>query len=177
MQDRPVWITRRCSRRPFGPREAHALDAALLAQLGGGGPRKGATVIVVEDSPGHEATVAAEALCVSQFLAQHAAVLALLRARGVHLVGLLAGTGHSAAFFSNALQASRVYAVQDARVVAMEPPAIARVTRVEPERVVALIEDDPALGHPVRHFAAWGGIAEILPEVDRERLLSLASRI
>jgi hypothetical protein len=171
VNDRPIWITRPCSPRTFGPREAHALDAALLAQFAGDRRRDGASVILTEDSPGHEATAAAEALCVSQYLAQHAGVLALLRARGVRLVGLLAGTGHSAAFFSNALQASRVYALQEARVVAMEPPAIARVTRLAPAQLAALIEDDPALGHPVRNFAAWGGIAEVLPTVDRGRLL------
>ncbi|MEO8676358.1 MAG: biotin-independent malonate decarboxylase subunit gamma [Casimicrobiaceae bacterium] len=175
VNNRPVWITRPCSPRTFGPREAHALDAALLAQFADDGPRDGETVILVEDSPGHEATAAAEALCVSQFLAQHAAVLTLLRARGVRLVGLLAGTGHSAAFFSNALQAPRVYALQGARVVAMEPPAIARVTRLDPAKLDALIEDDPALGHPVRNFSAWGGIAQVLPDADRDRLLALAS--
>jgi len=173
--DRPVWITRPIPLRTFGPGEAHALDAALLAQFAGDRRQEEAAVILVEDSPGHEATAAAEALCVAQFLAQHAAVLALLRARGVRLVGFLAGTGHSAAFFSNALQASTVYALRDARVVAMEPPAIARVTRLAPAQLATLIEDDPVLGHPVRHFAAWGGIAEILPEPDRERMLSPAS--
>ena len=177
VNDRPIWITRPCSPRTFGPREAHALDAALLAQFSGEGPCDGASVILTEDSPGHEATAAAEALCVSQYLAQHAGVLALLRARGVRLVGLLAGTGHSAAFFSNALQAPRVYALQEARVVAMEPPAIARVTRLAPAQLAALIEDDPALGHPVRNFATWDGITEILSEPDRERMLSPVSRI
>jgi malonate decarboxylase beta subunit len=171
LNDRPIWITRPIPLRTFGPGEAHALDAALLAQFAGDRCQEEAAVILVEDSPGHEATAAAEALCVAQFLAQHAAVLALLRARGVRLVGFLAGTGHSAAFFSNALQASRVYAARDARVVAMEPPAIARVTRLAPAQLAALIEDDPALGHPVRNFAAWGGIAEVLPTVDRGRLL------
>ena len=73
--DRPVWITRPIPLRTFGPGEAHVLDAALLAQIAGDRRQEEAVVILVEDSPGHEATAAAEALCVSQFLAQHAAVL------------------------------------------------------------------------------------------------------
>ena len=166
----------RRARRPFGPREAHALDVDLLAQLAGDSVCDGTTLILVEDSPGHEATAAAETLCVSQYLAQHAAVLALLRARGVRIVGFLTGTGHSAAFFANALQASSVYALTDARVVAMEPAAIARVTRLEPAELVALIEDDPALGHPVRHFAGFGGIAAIVPASDAAALLAFALR-
>jgi len=170
---RPIWLARPSARHPFGPREAHALDAELLAHLAGKELAEGTTLILVEDSPGHEATAGAEALCVSQYLAHHAAVLALLRAEGVRIVGLLAGAGHSAAFFVNALQASSVYALEDARVVAMEPAAIARVTRLDPARLTTLIEEDPALGHPVRHFATWGGITKILPEADREQLLSL----
>jgi len=95
------------------------------------------------------------------------AVLALLRARGHRLSGLLAGTGHSAAFFVNALQASPLYALPHARVFAMEPSAIARITGL---RAGTLIEDDPLLGQPVRHLAALGGVDEILRD---DRLASL----
>jgi malonate decarboxylase beta subunit len=98
VNERPIWLARPSAPRPVGPREAHALDADLLAHLASEASSAGATLILVEDSPGHEATAAAEALCVSQYLAQHAAVLALLRARGVRIVGLLTGSGHSAAF-------------------------------------------------------------------------------
>ena len=70
---------------------------------------------------------------------------------------LLTGTGHSAAFFANALQADRVSALPGARVVAMEVPAMARVLRLDPAKLAALVEDDPLLGQPVRHFAALGG--------------------
>jgi hypothetical protein len=41
----------------------------------------------------------------------------------------------------------------------MEPAAIARVTGLD---VAALIEDDPVLGQPVRHFAALGGVEAII---------------
>ncbi len=133
---RRVWLTRPSGQRAFGPRDAHAIDKALLAHLAGDDAPDGATLVLVEDSPGHEASVTAEVLCVSQYLAQHAAVLGLLRARGVRIVGLLAGTGHSAAFFANALQASRVGALAGARVVAMEPggDCARHATRSRPAR-------------------------------------------
>jgi malonate decarboxylase beta subunit len=171
--ERRVWLTRPFGLGTFGPREAHALDAALLAHLADGGEREPAILFVVGDSGGHEATRAAEALCVAQYLAQLAAVLALLRSQGVRMIGLLTDTGHSAAFFASALQATRVYALAGARVVAMEPAAIARVTRLDAARLAALIEDDPLLGQPVRHFAAWGGVAGILPDAGRDRLFAL----
>jgi biotin-independent malonate decarboxylase gamma subunit len=176
MRDRHVWLSRPFGLGTFGPREAHGLDAALLVNLAASAPAAARTVFLVGDSYGHEVSRHAEALCVAQYLAQHAAVLALLRAQGVRLRGLLTGTGHSAAFFANALQAPEVYAVAGARVVAMEPAAVARVTRLPESELAALIENDPLLGQPVRHFARWGGIAEILPDADPVRLLALAAR-
>jgi len=130
----------------------HAIDAMLLAL-----PAAIGTIVIDEDSTGHDVSRRAEELLLSHYLAQHAAVLALLRAQGVSLVGLLSGVGHSAAFFANALQADRVFALPDARVVAMEPAAIARVTRLTPAMLAASIDDDPLLGQPVRNFVALGG--------------------
>jgi len=176
IRDRQGWLSRPLGVGTFGPREAHGLDAALLAHLGTAAPASVHTLFLVGDSFGHEVSRHAEATCVAQYLAQHAAVVALLRSRGVRVRGLLTGVGHSAAFFANALQATEVYALTGARVMAMETAAVARVTRLPESELAALMENDPLLGRPVRHFARWGGIAEILPDVDRERLLALAAR-
>jgi malonate decarboxylase beta subunit len=156
-----AWVERdggdavvRPARATLGAADLLAIDAELLAALDAGGL---ARVTIVEDSRGHEPTRAAEVAGLAQFLAHHACVLGLLRARGVAVAARLVGTGHSAAFFAGALQADRVVATPDARVVAMEAPAMARVLKVDPAKLAALIEDDPLLGHPVRHFAALGG--------------------
>jgi malonate decarboxylase beta subunit len=154
------WLTRPTPGATIGPAEVHALDAALLGHVMGDRPSTPATVVVVEDSAGHAVSRAAEMALVSQFLAQHACVLALLRTRGVRLVGLLAGVGHSAAFFVNALQAPTLYALASSRVIAMEPSTVARVTGIA---AADLVENDPLLGQPVRHLAALGG-ARIVQE-------------
>src|SRR6266542_2333355 len=146
----------------FGPASAWALDDALLARLDWASPHPGATIVVVEDSTGHETTRRAEAAGLSQFLAHHAAVLARMRARGHHVIGLLAGTGAGAAFFANALQGAPLYALEGARVVAMAPQAISRVTGLDAAALAARIESDPLVGHPVRQFASWGGVAGML---------------
>ncbi|HEV2218927.1 MAG TPA: biotin-independent malonate decarboxylase subunit gamma, partial [Casimicrobiaceae bacterium] len=154
------WLTPPNPGATLGPAEAHAQDSALLLHVAaprGQGPD---ALVLVEDSAGHAVSRAAEMCLASQYFAHHAAVLALLRAHGRRLVGLLAGVGHSAAFFANALQAPVLYALADARVVAMEPASIARVTGLDAS---GQFEDDPLLGQPVRHFAAQGGIARIIP--------------
>lgn len=155
------WLTAPSSGVMVGPAEAHALDSALLLHVAGAGGGASVPLVLVEDSAGHAVSRAAEMRFVSQYLAHHAAVLALLRHRGSHLVGLLAGTCHSAAFFSHALQADERYALARAEVVAMEPTAIARVTGLD---AASLIESDPMLGHPVRHFAAQGGVTATIDE-------------
>ena len=171
-----VWLTRSLGEAWIGPAEAHALDAALLGEFASREITNDATLVVVEDSAGHAVSRQSELALLSSFLSHHAAVLAFLRSRGVPLVGLLAGTGHSAAFFANALQAPAVVALSAARVVAMEPDAIARVTRLDPAQVAALVEDDPVFGQPVRCFASWGGIAEIRTAVDSDALLEIVER-
>lgn len=165
-----AWLARPVGAAMLGPRDAHELDAALLAHVEPAAASGAQTLVLAGDSRGHEVSVHAEALCVSQYLALHAAVLALLRAQGVRLRGILAGVGHSAEFFANVLQASELYALADARVVAMEPAAIARVTRLPQSELMALIEDDSVLGQPVRHFARFAGM-DIIPEADLARLV------
>jgi len=161
-RDDPAWVERkggealvRPVRASVGAADLLAIDAELIATLDEGSLDK---LTLVEDSQGHEPTRAAEVAGLARFLAHHACVIGLMRSRGVRVVGWLAGTGHSAAFFANALQADRVVADPDARVVAMEAPAMARVLRLDPARLAALVDDDPLLGHPVRHFAALGGL-------------------
>jgi malonate decarboxylase beta subunit len=143
--------------------ELIGVDAALRAL-----PRGVTTLVIVEHSRGHAASAAAERVALSRYFAHHALVLAELRARGVAIVGVVDGVGHSAAFFANALQADRLYASRRSRIVAMEPPALARITGMDPRILARAIEDDPQLGHPARHFAALGGL-ELVDAVNDAR--------
>ena len=155
------WLTRPSPGATLAPADVHALDDALLEHVVPARADAPGGVLLVEDSAGHVVSRAAEMRFLSQFLAHHAAVLALLRAQGRRLIGLLAGVGHSAAFFSNALQANTLYALAESRVVAMEPLAIARVTGLP---AGSLIENDPLLGQPVRHLMTQGGVTAIIPD-------------
>jgi malonate decarboxylase beta subunit len=171
VRDRPVWLTRALGVGTLGPHEALELSRAIIGHVAGStatGPR---TLWIVGDSHGHEASRRAELLCLSQYLAQLAAVVALLRSQGVRVRGALTDVGHSAAFFASALQADEIYAIEHARVVAMEPAAIARVLALPAAQIAALVENDPLIGQPVRHFAHWGAIAGVLPEADALRAL------
>jgi len=168
-----MWLVAPMADRAVDAVALSATDDALLAHVGARGDRAPARLLILEDSPGHQVSRAAEAQLLSRYFAHHACVLGVLRARGIRLIGALMGTGHSAAFFANALQADALCAASDARVIAMPPDAIARVTGVA---AAGLIEDDPLLGHPVRHFAALGGVDAILSNASASRVLAFAER-
>lgn len=146
----------------LGSAEAHALDAALLSHVVPANRQAPRALVVVEDSQGHAVSRAEEMRFVCGYLALHAATLALLRAAGFTLTGLLCGTGHSAAFFANALQCPTLLAFADARVVAMAPSALSHITGIDAQ---AMVERDALLGHPVRNFAAHGGVARIVDDI------------
>lgn len=165
------WIVPPFTGRAVDADALRAIDHALLEHVAG--PEGPSCLILLEDSAGHAMSRAAETAFLARDLATHAAVLAVLRARGIRIVGALLGTGHSAAFFVNALQADVLCAVPGARVIAMDPAAIARVTGVNAER---LIEHDPMLGQPVRHLAALGGVAQVLPDASPQAVLAFAAR-
>ena len=167
VRDSDVHLLRPLAPHTFGPAEAVAIAQSLSECLPPAAP-----LVIVEDSAGHATTRAAEELGVSEYLAAHAARLAILAMDGHAVLGLLAGCGHSAAFFVNALQAASLDALTGARVEAMAPRAIARVTRLAEVALDALIEDDPLMGQPVRHLAVLGGVARIHADVTRDSLLA-----
>jgi malonate decarboxylase beta subunit len=163
--------------RPLAPLAfAPAVAVAIAAALEDGLP-PGAPLVVVEDSPGHAATRAAEERGVSEYLAAHAARMALLQQEGSALLGLLAGCGHSAAFFVNALQAATLDALASARIEAMAPDAIARVTRLPATALAALIEGDALMGQPVRHLETLGGVARTHANLTSAALLARVAEL
>ncbi len=158
---RPAWILASSGPAPLDAPRIHAQDAALLEHVLPHARTPGAVLVLVEDTPGHDVSVAAERACLSRHLAHHAEVLALLRHEGMRLRGVLAGQGHSAAFFVNALQAQELVATRAARVMAMDPAAVARVTRLPAAALADAILHDAVLGHAIACFAHWGGVRAI----------------
>jgi malonate decarboxylase beta subunit len=172
IRDSDVHVLRPLAPLTFSPAVAVAIAAALDDGLPSGAP-----LVVIEDSPGHAATRAAEALGVSEYLAAHAARVALLQQEGSVVLGVLAGCGHSAAFFVNALQAATLDAFATARIEAMAPEAIARVTRLPAAALAALIEGDALMGQPVRHLDALGGVARTHAALTSTALLARVAEL
>ena len=168
-----VYVLRAVAPAALGPERAFALGLALRS-FSRQAPA-GATLFVLEDSAGHEASLEAEALGLTHFLAWLALCHAEVRARGVSTIGLLTGSGISAAFFANALQAGALFALPEARVKLMEARAMERVTGLSRSEIESLLENDPVFGQPARHLRTWKALAGELDRLDAQALTELAA--
>ena len=151
VKDRAAWVVGAPGEAVVTPEALHAVDRALMEHVLPEAAGRG-IVVLAEDSRGHEVSRRAEEICLSRFLAHHAGVIGVLRGSGVNVRAALAGQGHSAAFFANALQADFLIAAQNATVMAMNPTAVARVTGLARDALLARIDTDPVLGHSARLF-------------------------
>ena len=52
----------------------------------------------------------------------------------------------------------------------MNPTAVARVTGLARDALLARIDTDPVLGHSARLFGHWGGVDRIVPDIDEAAL-------
>jgi hypothetical protein len=93
----------------------------------------------------------------------------------VSTIGLLTGSGISAAFFANALQAGALFALPEARVKLMEARAMERVTGLSRSEIESLLENDPVFGQPARHLRTWKALAGELDRFDAQALTELAA--
>lgn len=158
----------------LGPAQALAMGLALRQWTREAAPES--RLFVREDSPGHEASLEAETLGLSQYLAFLALCHAEARAAGRKEIGLLTGTGVSAAFFSNALQAPELYATANGRVRLMDLRAMERVTGLARSEVEKLLAEDPVFGQEARHLQSWGGLTGMFQSLSVDELERLAAK-
>ncbi len=152
---------------PMGPAAIASADRALVRWLEKAADTiDSSTLVVVEDSPGHELSRRAETLCLSRYLATHARAINAVRQAGRRVVGVVAGLAHSAAFFVNALQAPTLYVVRGARLEVMGRAALARISKLPVAEVERLVAIDPILGESARHLLTLGAAAAELERAD-----------
>jgi len=158
----------------LGPAQALAMGLALRQWTREAPPD--AKLVVLEDSPGHEASPEAEAMGLPQYLAYLALCHAEARAAGRKEIGVLIGTGVSAAFFCNTLQAPVLYALASGKVRLMDLRAMERVTRLPKKEVEKLLADDPVFGQEARHLQALGALAGTIQSWSLTELERLAAK-
>jgi malonate decarboxylase gamma subunit len=115
-------------------------------------------IVVLVDSRGQRMSRRDEVLGLNGYLGHLAACVELARRRGHHLVAIVHGDAVSGGFLPLGFMADEVHAVEGAHPWVMSPAAIARVTKLSPERLAELSRTSPLLAPGLEPFVRLGAI-------------------
>ncbi len=182
-----VWLCRPLGSGSFGPFEANALDAALLANFSRSAIRSGADAAAARRFRGPRGVASARKRCACRNTSR--SMPPCWRSSAREVCACAGSSRASATARSSSRMCCRrrqIGALANARVVAMEPAAIARVTRLpearprgaDRERCAAGTSGAPfrALGRNCGHPARGRSRAAACLRAERERASSRAPR-
>ncbi len=121
----------------------------------------GRPLIFLVDTQGQALSRSEELLCLNGSLAHLARCVDLARQRGHVSLSLITGEAVSGGFLSFGLMADRVYALGSAQVRVMDLKAMARVTKIPHERLVALAASSPTFAPGADNYQRMGAIEDL----------------
>ncbi len=162
----------------LGTVDAAAISHAIALRLAGQvlhlvEHHPGRPLVLLVDTQGQALSRAQELLCLNGSLAHLARCIDLARRRGHVSLSLITGEAVSGGFLSFGLMADRVYALQSAQVRVMDLKAMARVTKIPHERLVALAASSPTFAPGAENYHRMGAI-EALWDTPSSELLEQA---
>lgn len=150
----------------LGTTEAAAIDhriALALARqvLDTVAKHPGRPLVFLVDTSGQALSRGAELLCLNGSFAHLAQCVDLARRQGHPTLALVTANAVSGGFLSFGLMADRAYALADVSVRVMDLKAMARVTKLDHERLVALAETSPIFAPGAENYWRMGGLEAI----------------
>lgn len=123
-------------------------------------------ILAIVDVPGQAFGTREEAVGLQRALAASAQAYVRARRGGHPVYALVVGKAISGAFLAHGLQAGWIGAldVDEIEIHVMSKPAVARVTRMEPDDLARVAREVPATARDVRTFARFGAIDALLPD-------------
>lgn len=121
----------------------------------------GRALVFLVDTQGQALSRSEELLGLNGTLAHLAQCVELARQRGHVILSLITGEAVSGGFLSFGLMADRVYAVGSAQVRVMDLKAMARVTKIPHERLLALAASSPTFAPGAANYQRMGAIEEL----------------
>lgn len=137
----------------------------------------GQPIVFLVDTVGQVLSRGAELLCLNGSFAHLAKCVDLARRQGHKTISLVTSNAVSGGFLSFGLMADRIYALQDVSVRVMDLHAMARVTKIEYERLVALAQSSPTFAPGAENYVRMGGIEAIWPEASEAAVLAAFASI
>lgn len=158
----------------IGTREHAAIDVTLALRIAdailqtvradaGATPRP---ILFIADTQGQALSRHDELLGLNGYFAHVASCVDLARRQGHKLVTLIHGEAVSGGFLAYGMLADRICALPDAQVRVMDLRAMARVTKINLERLEALAAVSPVFAPGAENYWKMGGIHEIWPPQD-----------
>ena len=132
-------------------------------------------ILFLVDTSGQALSRHEELLGINGYLAHLAACIDLARRRRHPTISLVYGEAVSGGYLSFGLMADRAFALENAQVRVMDLRAMARVTKIAHERLVALAAASPVFAPGAENYLRMGAIEALWP-VPSASLLQAAFR-
>lgn len=152
----------------IGVELAHRLAAETLAVVK---EHPGRPIVLTVDTNGQRPSRRDELLGLDGYLALIAKCLHLARSRGHPIVSLVYGNAVSGGFLATNMFADACFALPDAQIQVMNLPAMARITKVDIDRLRTLSRTSPVFAPGAENYARMGAIQAIWTDATAERLV------
>jgi malonate decarboxylase gamma subunit len=118
----------------------------------------GRAIVLLVDTQGQRLRHRDELLGINRYMAHMGCCIELARQRGHRVIGLVYDQALSGGFITSGLIADACYALPEAEIRVMRLPAMARVTKLDEQRLAELSKSNPVFAPGVQNYVAMGGI-------------------
>lgn len=118
----------------------------------------GRAILLLVDTQGQRLRQRDELLGINRYMAHMGCCIALARQQGHRVIGLVYDQALSGGFITSGLMADACYALPEAEIRVMRLPAMARVTKLDEQRLAELSRANPVFAPGVENYVAMGGI-------------------
>lgn len=152
---RPLTVIGTTHHAPIGVQLALAQARAVLDTLA---LHPGRAILLLVDTQGQQLRRRDELLGIHRAMAHLGLCIDLARRQGHRVLGLVYDQALSGGFLTSGLIADACYALPEAEIRVMRLPAMARITKLAPERLEALSRSNPVFAPGVANYVAMGGV-------------------
>jgi malonate decarboxylase gamma subunit len=118
----------------------------------------GRPIVLLVDTQGQRLRHRDELLGINRYMAHMGCCVELARRQKHRVIGLVYDQALSGGFITSGLIADACYALPEAEIRVMRLPAMARVTKIDEERLAELSKSNPVFAPGVENYVAMGGI-------------------
>lgn len=147
-----------CQHTPIGVEIALAQARAVLATVRDFPQRP---ILLLVDTQGQRLRHRDEMLGINSYMAHLGKCIALARQQGHVVLALVYAQALSGGFITSGMMADACYALPDATIRVMGLPAMARITKVPEETLMALAQSNPVFAPGPQNYEKMGGIQAI----------------